>query len=317
MKQWAMIIDDFVCFDANGLYCKYGDFYIDPIQPVTKAVISHAHADHAISGNNMVYGTEATYAFMQLRYGKNAAKVFNGISYNQPFTIGNVKLTFISAGHMLGSAQILMEYEGARYLYTGDYKLQPDATCEPIEWVTTDVLITESTFADPAVSHPDPVEEIKKLNDIKINILLGAYGLGKSQRLINLIRTHAPQKKILIHHRIMPINAIYEKMGFSLGKHQLYGRKLMKNQEEFVYIVPPFTFDSYIKATGVKRLFASGWKNLQVNKQDTLFISDHVDWNDILQTIQNTQPKQIWTLHGNGLNLKKHFGNDIFVKLLN
>jgi putative mRNA 3-end processing factor len=312
-----MIREDFVSINTNGIYCKYGDFYIDPQLPVTKAVISHAHADHAIKGNDTIYGTAATFAFMQLRYGKNSAKVFNTVAYNSSFTIGGVKITFISAGHMLGSAQVLMEYEGVRYLYTGDYKLQPDATCEPIEWVTTDVLITESTFADPAVLHPDPVEEIKKLNDIKLNILLGAYGLGKSQRLINLINLYAPQKKVLIHHRIMPINAVYEKMGFAPGKCQIYSRKLMKEQNEFVYIVPPFTFDSYIRATGVKRLFASGWKNLQVNNQDTLFISDHVDWNDILQTIKNTQPSQIWTLHGNGAHLKKYFGDDIFVKLLN
>jgi putative mRNA 3-end processing factor len=308
--------EDFLSFNTNGLYCKYGDFYIDPVQPVTRAVISHAHADHAISGNNQVYCTEATSAFMQLRYGKNAAKVFNTVAYNAPFKIKDVQISFIPAGHMLGSAQILMEYEGGRYLYTGDYKLQPDATCEPIEWVKTDVLITESTFADPAVLHPDPVAEIEKINSTKINILLGAYGLGKSQRLINLISTHAPQKKILVHHKIMPINAIYEKMGFPLGKYQIYSRKLMKNQEEFVYIVPPFTFDSYINAKGVKRLFASGWKNLQVNMQDTLFISDHVDWNDILTTVKNTEPKQIWTLHGNGNHLKKYFGDDIFVKLL-
>jgi putative mRNA 3-end processing factor len=311
------IINDFVFFNDNGLYCKYGDFYIDPKQPVTTAVISHAHADHAISGNTNVYATEATVAFMQLRYGKNSAKVFNIATYHQSFTIGEVKITFISAGHMLGSAQVLMEYKGIKYLYTGDYKLQPDATCEPIEWVEADVLITESTFADPGVLHPDPVAEIKKLNDIKINILLGAYGLGKSQRLIKMINEYAPQKKILVHHRIMPINAIYEKMGYSPGKYQLYSRKLMKEQQEYVYIVPPFTFDSYINAKGVKRLFASGWKNLQVNKQDTLFISDHVDWDDILQAIHHVQPKQIWTLHGNGLHLKKHFGNDIFVKLLN
>ena len=179
------------------------------------------------------------------------------------------------------------------------------------------MLITESTFANPDIIHPDPVAEIQKLNDIKINILLGAYGLGKSQRLINLINRHAPQKTILVHHRIMPMNAIYEKMGFSLGKYQLYGRKLMKNQQEYVYIVPPFTFDSYIRATGVKRLFASGWKNLQVNQNDTLFISDHADWNDILQTIERTQAKQVWTLHGDGHHLKKHFGDHIFVKMLN
>ena len=312
-----MILDDFLSFNPNGLYCKYGDFYLDPTEPVATAVISHAHADHAISGNTNVFCTEATAAFMQLRYGKNAAKAFNIAGYHQSFIIKDVKISFISAGHMLGSAQVLMEHEGTRYLYTGDYKIQPDATCEPIEWVKTDVLITESTFADPAIVHPDPVTEIQKLNDIKINILLGAYGLGKSQRLIHMINEHAPQKKILVHHRIMPINTIYEKMGFSPGKYQLYSRKLMKEQDEYVYIVPPFTFDSYINAKGVKRLFASGWKNLQVNNNDTLFISDHVDWNDILQAIEHSQPKQVWTLHGNGMHLKKYFGDDILVKILN
>lgn len=312
-----MIFDDFLSFNTNGLYCKYGDFYLDPQQPVATAVISHAHADHAISGNNEVYCTEATAAFMRLRYGNNAAKVFNIAGYHRSFTIKGVQVTFISAGHMLGSAQVLMEYGGVKYLYTGDYKIQPDNTCEPIEWIKADVLITESTFADPQVLHPDPVEEIKKLNDIKINILLGAYGLGKSQRLIQLINAHAPQKKILVHHRIMPINLVYEKFGYSPGKYQIYSRKLMKDQEENVYIVPPFTFDSYINAKGVKRLFASGWKNLQVNKNDTLFISDHADWMDILQAVAHVEPKQLWTLHGNGAYLKKHFGNDIFVKLLN
>ncbi len=312
-----MILDDFVLFDGNGLYCKYGDFYLDPQQPVKTAVISHAHADHAITGNAIVYCTQPTRAFMELRYSRYSAKTFNIAGYNQPFNINGVKLTFVSAGHILGSAMVLMEYEGSSYLYTGDYKLQNDATCDAVEWVNADVLITESTFADPEIIHPDPVEEIKKLNAIKSNILLGAYGLGKSQRLVRMINDHAPQKKILVHHRIMPINHIYEKAGFTLGPHQLYGRKLMKTQGEFIYIVPPFTFNSYIKAVGVKRLFASGWKNLQVNREDTLFISDHADWNDILQAIEQVKPKQVWTLHGNGTHLKTYLNNKIFVKLLN
>lgn len=310
------IIDDFVCFDAQGLYCKYGDFYIDPQQPVKNAVISHAHADHAISGNTNVYATPATLQFMQLRYAKSTGRGLNKINYNEPFNIGGVQITYISAGHILGSAQLLMEYRGVKYLYTGDYKLQPDATCEPIEWVKADVLITESTFADPAIIHPDPIEEIKKLNSIQSNILLGAYSLGKSQRLIQMINEHAPQKKVLVHHRIMAINAIYERMGYSPGCYQIYGRKLMKEQKEYVYIVPPFTFDSYFKAIGVKRLFASGWKNLQVNKEDTLFISDHVDWNDILQAIKEVQPTQVWTLHGNGNHLKNYFDGKLVVKML-
>jgi putative mRNA 3-end processing factor len=312
-----MIIDDFIYLDANGLYCRYGNFYLDPQQPVKTAVISHAHADHAIAGHTDVYSTEATAAFMQLRYGKNAGKVLNMVNYHQSFNIGGVEITFIPAGHMLGSAQVLMHYQGTAYLYTGDYKLQDDATCEPFEFIKADVLITESTFANPDVIHPNPVEEIRKLNGIKLNIMLGAYGLGKSQRLIKLINEHAPRKKVLVHHRIMPITQLYEKLGCPLGKYQLYGRKIMKNQEEYVYIVPPFTFDSYYRATGVKRLFASGWKNLQVNDQDTLYISDHADWNDVLETIRQVEPEQVWTLHGDGAHLKKHFKDGIFVKLLN
>ena len=312
-----MILGDFLSFNENGLYCRYGDFYLDPQLPVKQAVISHAHADHALAGNTIVYSTEPTMAFMQLRYGKNAARMFNPVHYHQSFKIGEVIITFIPAGHMLGSAQVLMEFMGVKYLYTGDYKLQPDATCDPIEWVKADVLITETTFAHPDTRHPDPVEEIKKLNNITINIMLGAYSLGKSQRLIKMINQYAPQKTILVHHRIMPLNIIYEKMGFAPGKYQVYSRKLMNEQAGYIYIVPPFTFDSYYRATGVKRLFASGWKNLQANAQDTLFISDHADWNDILQAIEQVQPKQVWTLHGDGNNLIKHFGNHIFVKKLN
>ncbi|TWR29467.1 MBL fold metallo-hydrolase [Mucilaginibacter pallidiroseus] len=312
-----MILDDFLKFDANGLYCRYADFYLDPQQPVKTAVISHAHADHAVSGNATVYATPATIAFMQLRYGKSAGRELYTAAYNAPFTIGEVQITFISAGHMPGSAQVLMDYKGIQYLYTGDYKLQPDDTCEPIEWVQANVLITESTFADPATQHPDPVQEIKKLADVKSNILLGAYGIGKSQRLIRMINDHAPQKQILVHHKVMPINAVYQRFGFELGPHQMYSRKLMKEQSEYVYIVPPFTFDSYIRATGVRRFFASGWKKLQVNQQDTLFISDHADWNDILEAIKQVKPQQIWTLHGDGRHLKEHFKDSIVVKILN
>ena len=312
-----MILDDFLAFNEHGLYCKYGNFYLDPKQPVEYAVISHAHGDHAVPGNRNIYCTTPTADFMRLRYGKNAGTNFQLVGCHQEFKLGQVSISFISAGHILGSAQVLMIYQGVSYLYTGDYKLQPDTTCEPIEWVKADVLITESTFANPATSHPDPVTEIEKLNSITSNILLGAYGLGKAQRLIRMINDHAPQKKILVHFRIAPLNAIYEKHGIALGNWQMYGRKLMKNQDEYVYLVPPFTFNSYFKATGVKRLFASGWKNLQVNQQDTLFISDHADWNDVLRAVEEVSPKQIWTLHGDGNYLREHLHGSIFTKALN
>ena len=312
-----MISEYFLEINSNGLYCAAGDFYLDPIKPVQTAVISHAHADHAIAGHGQVYATAATLAFMGLRYGKNAGRQKQTLAYNEKVLIKEVLITLIPAGHMLGSAQVLMEFEGVKYLYTGDFKLQPDATCEMLEFTKADVLITETTFANPQIKHPDQVLEIKKLNEIPSNILLGAYALGKSQRLIQLINRFCPEKEILVHWQIEPINRIYEKFGYLNGRYKLYDRKSIKTQNNFIYLVPPFTFHSYSKAVGLRRIFASGWKNLQTNAQDSLYISDHADWEDILLLIQKVEPQQIWTLHGNGNHLKQYFADKIRVKILN
>lgn len=313
-----MIIDDFLVIDENGLYCRTGNFYLDPKHASTYAIVSHAHGDHAARGNENVYCTAATAAIMQHRYHKDAGKNFLIYGWGDPFHINGVRISLIPAGHIMGSAQILMEYEGVRYLYTGDYKLQDDPTCERIEFVKADVLITETTFADPVVQHPDPVEEIKKLNEFRYNVLLGAYSLGKAQRLISLITEHCPQRSVLVHHSILPLNKIYESFGFNTGNYKLYTRKLMKQPDQnYVYIVPPLTFNSYIRAKNVVRAFASGWKRLQANNDLQLLISDHVDWNDILFMLGKVQPKQVWTLHGNGRHLREHFRNLLPVKLLN
>ncbi|MEO8795332.1 MAG: exonuclease [Daejeonella sp.] len=313
-----MILEDFLVINDSGLYCHYGDFYLDPQQPVLNAVISHAHGDHAVRDNQNVYCTEATASIMQLRYKRHAGKEFFMVPYHQKFTINGVEIWFISAGHILGSAQIIMVYKGVKYLYTGDYKLQEDKTCEAIEFTEADVLITETTFADPNVQHPDPVTEIGKLNATNHNVLLGTYSLGKAQRLINLINAHCPGRKLLVHHTILPLNKIYEEYGFGPGKYELYNRKLMKEPDKgYVYLVPPMTFDSYFRAKNVIRVFASGWKRLQHNNDMELLISDHVDWNDILVMISKVKPKEIWTLHGNGNHLKEYFENKIPIKLLN
>ncbi len=313
-----MIIDDFLVLDACGLYCKTGDFYLDPQQPVPCAVISHAHGDHAIRGNHTIYCTKATAAIMELRYKKNAGKEFLIYPFSSSFEINAVKITFIPAGHIIGSAQVLMEYGEVKYLYTGDYKLQQDSTCEPIEFVRADVLITETTFADPKVQHPDPVNEIKKFNGSTHNVLLGAYALGKAQRLISLINEHCPNRKVLVHHAILPITKLYESYGFNVGIYELYNRKLMKQPgQNYVYIVPPMTFNSYFRARNVVRVFASGWKDLQQNNDMKLYISDHVDWNDIITMIEEVKPQLIWTLHGDGNHLKKYYENKLPIKLLN
>jgi putative mRNA 3-end processing factor len=313
-----MILEDFITITPTGLYCVYGDFYLDPQQPVKEAVVSHAHGDHAIGGSQNVYCTAATATFMKHRYRKFAAVDFFTKTYNEPFKIKDVTITFYSAGHILGSAQVLMEYKGVKYLYTGDYKIEPDSTCEPFEFVEADVLITESTFANPDTKHPSPIDEIKKLNETNANIMLGSYALGKSQRIIQLLNEYCPTKNIMVHHSIMPFVKIYEDYGVKVGNYKMYDRKAMKNnQEHQVYIVPPMVFHSYHKAINVVRVFASGWKNLQQQNGISLYISDHADWDAILETIEKVKPTQVWTLHGDGKQLKDYFKGKLEVKILN
>ncbi len=309
--------DDFLVKNTNGLYCKYGDFYLDPQLPVANAVISHAHGDHAKPGNQNIYCTDFTAEVMKLRFKKKAGNHFQTVNYHQTFELGPVSLSFLPAGHILGSAMVKMDYLGITYLFTGDFKLQKDESCEPIEFCKADVLITETTFANPDIKHPDPEKEIDKLNGISTNILLGVYGLGKAQRLTKLINQICPQKVIHLHYSIFPVHQLYQKNGVNLGAFQHYDRKAFKqNQTNQVYMVPPLTFNSYGRALGVVSMFASGWKNLQYGNDETLYISDHVDWDDILQTIKEVEPQQVWTIHGDGNQLKTYFSDSLVVKIL-
>lgn len=308
------IISDFLVETDLGFYCSYGDFYIDPKVPVATAVISHAHGDHAVPGHKLIYATSATVLFMKMRFTKQPDKSYFVKGFDDTFVINDVVITFIPAGHILGSAQILMEYKGVRYLYTGDYKLQDDPTCEPIQFVHADVLITETTFANPEVIHPDPILEIQKLNDTEHNIMLGCYALGKAQRITQLINAHCPNRTIYVHHNIAPIHRIYDEHSFVKLDYQVYNRKALKDGKNKVYLVPPMTFNNYFRAKNVLRAFASGWKRLQQHNDISLYISDHIDWNDLLAYIDKTDPVEIWMVHGDGAHLAKHFEGKLIVR---
>ncbi len=313
-----MYIPDFIKFHSGSLYCSAGDFYLDPKTPAKNAVISHAHADHAVPNNLRVYCTPGTEAIMRLRYGNGAGKLFLSSAYRQSFELGGVKITFFQAGHIMGSAQILMEYKGVRYLYTGDFKLQDDSTCEPFEFVKADVLITETTYARPEHSHPNPAEEIKKLSFLKDkNILLGAYVLGKAQRLSSLISEHCKDKRVVVHSAVAPYNNLYEKHNLLCGNWENATSDLIKGNNNLVYIVPPTYFKRYNNNIKFYLVFASGWANLQSNCDISLNISDHADWDDILMLVNKTEPKIVLTTHGDGTLLMNHFsGSGIEVKLL-
>ncbi len=309
------ILPDFLVKKGDAYYCRYGDFYIDPLYPVKTAIVSHAHGDHASPGHLDTYATPFTVAFMQQRFPKYTREAYTIKPFNQSWELNEVRITLIPAGHILGSAQILMEYQGVRYLYTGDYKLQEDPTCEPIQVVQADVLITETTFADPDVVHPDPVEEIRKLNAINGNILLGCYTLGKAQRITHLLNTYCPDKVVLLHHRMTTAHRLYDEYSPVSLRYKVYGRKDMKDgPANKVYLVPPLTFNSYFRATNVTRVFASGWARLQQHNDLSLYISDHVDWADLLHYITLVEPIEIWTIHGDGSKLKIHLQDQIDVR---
>jgi putative mRNA 3-end processing factor len=146
-------------------------------------------------------------------------------NFGETFQIGGVNITLFPAGHILGSAQVLMEFDGVTYLYTGDFKTVSDASCEPFHFVRADVLYTETTFAKPSFSHPNAEEEIQKLNGYSgINIMIGVYSLGKAQRITQLATQHCPGKKVVVHSECVSFHKIYESFGFPLGNWVRFDR---------------------------------------------------------------------------------------------
>lgn len=312
-----MINSGFLVYTEIGLYCPLGNFFLDPNKPVAHALVSHAHADHATRGSLHVYATNPTLDFMKFRYRTHSGKHLHVISYKKPFNIGDVKVTFFPAGHMLGSAQILMEYQGIRYLYTGDIKLQNDVTCESVEFCQADVLITETTFANPDINHPSPDKEIMKLDAlVDEHVVIGCYALGKAQRLTKLLSDYFFNREIHIHNSIVPYHRMYERYGYKLGSWKLFDRRNFRSETAFIYLVPPLTYQTYAAEKKYRTLFASGWESLQQNSDIKLLISDHIDWKDLMSLIKAVNPTEIWTLHGQGKYVQEYFQGKINVKIL-
>ena len=307
-----------ITLEKEGLYFAPGNFFLDPKYPVETAVVSHAHGDHFVNGHKNVYCTIHTDLLIQQRitnyYGKKIT-----VAFHDAFQINGCKVYFIPAGHILGSAQVIIEHNDIRYIYTGDFKLAADKTCEPFEFITADVLITESTFAEEGLRHPIAESEIEKLNDLgDINIILGVYSLGKAQRVIQLINERCPSKKIMVHRSIGLFNKVYEKSGYPLGEWAPYDKHAFRKQKNIVYLLPPARSRSFYPQPNYLRAFATGWDHLQQNLDFKLFISDHADWYELLTMIERTNAKKIFTLHGNGDDLKEHLEpTGISVTILN
>ncbi|MEM6650113.1 MAG: ligase-associated DNA damage response exonuclease, partial [Pseudomonadota bacterium] len=207
----------------EGLYCPPGDFYIDPVAPVDRAVITHGHADHARAGHGAVLATPETIDIMSTRYGEAFTDERQALPLKEEVNVNGVTVRLAAAGHVLGSAQAVIEYGGLRMVCTGDYKRRRDPTCAPFEVVECDVFISEATFALPVFTHPDTAGEVRKLITSLKQFperahLVGAYALGKAQRIICHLREEGYTDPIYIHGAMKALCDLYERHGVALGE---------------------------------------------------------------------------------------------------
>jgi putative mRNA 3-end processing factor len=294
----------------EGLYCVPGDFFIDPHRAVEKAVVTHGHADHARPGNNAVLATPETIAIAQSRYGSNAGRSLQPLIYGTKQRIGDVSVSLLPAGHILGSAQVLMEYQGQRIIVSGDYKRRADPTCAPFEVTDCDVFITEATFGLPVFRHPPDDGEIAKLlKSMKMfpdrTHLLGVYSLGKCQRLICLLRQAGYDDTIWLHGALETLCRLYERFGVDLGSVAPAATQPPSAMKGRLVMCPPSSLsDKWSRRFGdAITAAASGWMRVRARSRQRgaelpLIISDHADWDELTATIQDVNAEEIWVTHG-------------------
>jgi putative mRNA 3-end processing factor len=304
--------EDWVSPRPEGLYVAPGQFYIDPVRPVDRAVITHGHGDHARPGHQTMLATPETLAICAARLA-GADRATQALPYGKHLTIGEVRLRLVPAGHVLGSCQVVLDWQGSRIVISGDYKRRPDPTCLPFEPVTCDVFVTEATFGLPVFRHPDPAAEIDRLlHSLRLfpdrAHLIGAYALGKAQRLIALLRQAGWDRPIHLHGALLALCEVYESFGVKLGPLQpvpLPKRGTGGLLAGEVVLAPPGA-----EATAwVRRLAdpvicaASGWMRVRQRAKAKgvelpLILSDHADWDELLATTAEVQAPEIWVTHG-------------------
>jgi putative mRNA 3-end processing factor len=293
-----------------GVCCKRGGFYIDPTRRVERALITHAHSDHARAGHGAVLATRETLDLMRLRYGDDFAGAAQAVAYGESLDLDGVKVTFHPAGHVLGSAQIAVEADGVRIVASGDYKNVPDPTCAAFELVPCDVFITEATFALPVFRHGDPDGQIAKLlHSVALfperAHLVGAYSLGKAQRMIALLRNAGYAAPIYLHGAMERITDYYVGSGIALGELRLVRGASKAELAGTITICPPAALNDLWTRRFPEPVaaFASGWMRVRARARQhgvelPLVISDHADWDGLTATISATGAGEIWVTHG-------------------
>ena len=294
----------------QGLWCEPGDFFIDPTAAVDRAVITHAHSDHARPGHGHVLASPDTLALMRVRLGDGAGTTQQALAWGETLTIDGARLWLEPAGHVLGSAQVVMEHAGSRVVVSGDYKRTPDPTCVPFAPVPCDLFVTEATFALPVFRHPPPEHEIGRLlASVALfperTHLVGCYALGKCQRLIVLLRRAGWDRPIWLHGALAALCDAYEVLGVGLSALRLATTAAKGELKGAIVLAPP----GAITDRWARRLadpvvaLASGWMRVRQRAKSRgielpLVISDHADWDELNATIDEVGAPEIWVTHG-------------------
>ena len=295
--------------EPHGIHVVPADAWIDPSRPAGLALVTHGHADHARGGHDRTVATPETLAIMKLRYATDAGAA--AVAYGETIRLtGGVSATYLPAGHVLGSAQILLEHAGERVIVTGDYKRRPDPTCPPFQVTPCDVFITEATFGLPVFRHPPIADEIAKLLNARAAhqdrcVLVGAYALGKAQRVIAELRLAGYAAPIWLHGALERMCRLYEELGVNLGDLRLVTDAPKGALAGQIVMAPP----SALNDRWSRRLpdpitaMASGWMRVrqrarQRNVELPLVISDHADWDELTRTIEEVNPAESWITHG-------------------
>ncbi|WP_193177322.1 ligase-associated DNA damage response exonuclease [Oricola nitratireducens] len=307
-----MRFEDLLRPTEKGLYCPPGDFHIDPVRPVERALVTHGHADHARPGHAHVMATRETLDIMGIRYGEGFAGQTQAAAYGEVMSLNGVTVSWHPAGHVLGAAQIAVEKDGVRIVASGDYKRRRDPTCAAFEPVECDVFITEATFGLPVFRHPDDREEIARLLKSVEQFpqsahLVGAYALGKAQRVIALLREAGYDRVIYIHGAMQKLCDYYISRGVDLGPlaPATIDRAARDQFAGAIVIGPPAAFvDRWARRfPDPVSCFASGWMRVRQRAKQRgvelpLILSDHCDWDELTETILELRPQEVWVTHG-------------------
>ena len=302
----------------EGLYCPAGNFYIDPMFPVARAVVTHAHGDHARSGSARYQVASAGIGLMRERLGHDAAIDAHG--YGESFRMNEVEVSFHPAGHVLGSAQIRMAYAGRVVVVSGDYKRDPDPTCVPFEPVPCDVFVTESTFGLPVYRWPPMTQVIDDLlawwDDCarrQVPAVLFCYALGKAQRILAELALRT-ERTVHLHGAMLKLVESYREAGVRMVPTEPVSESARGRDFAGELILAP---PSAAGAPWMKRFakastgFASGWMQIRGNRRrrgyDRGFVvSDHADWPGLIRSVEESHASLIYVTHGDGETLIRH-----------